>query len=99
MVMFHILTGLSKACVNLYTAQLAQLHPDMCINSCTPGFIASDMGLRIGAKNPTVMGTVAPLYCLLSDPNEVKTGRYYGSDAVRSPLDRYRGPGEPPYVP
>ena len=25
------------------------------------------------------------------------TGRYYGSDAVRSPMDRYRSPGAPPY--
>jgi hypothetical protein len=26
------------------------------------------------------------------------TGRYYGSDCVRSPLHFYRGPGEKPYV-
>jgi carbonyl reductase 1 len=25
-------------------------------------------------------------------------GRCYGSDAKRSPLDRYRAPGSPPYV-
>jgi len=25
------------------------------------------------------------------------TGRYYGSDCVRSPISFYRGPGEPPY--
>ena len=24
-------------------------------------------------------------------------GRYYGSDAKRSPLDRYRSPGSPEY--
>ena len=24
-------------------------------------------------------------------------GRYYGSDAKRSPLDKYRSPGSPPY--
>lgn len=26
-------------------------------------------------------------------------GRYYGSDGVRSPLDKYRGPGAPPFDP
>lgn len=25
------------------------------------------------------------------------SGRYYGSDGLRSPLDRYRSPGDPPY--
>ena len=25
------------------------------------------------------------------------SGHYYGSDAKRSPLDRYRSPGSPPY--
>jgi carbonyl reductase 1 len=25
------------------------------------------------------------------------SGRYYGSDGVRSPLDRYRAPGSPPF--
>jgi carbonyl reductase 1 len=25
-------------------------------------------------------------------------GRYYGSDAKRSPLDRYRSPGSEPYT-
>lgn len=42
---------------------------------------------------------VAPLYLLMGDPPfPGGNGRYYGSDAVRSPLDRYRGPGDPPYV-
>ena len=90
---------MSKACVNVYTNHLAKKHPNLCINSCTPGFIATDMGLRIGATNPTYMGTVAPLFCLLGDIDSVGSGCYYGSDAVRSPLDSYRGPGEPPYIP
>jgi carbonyl reductase 1 len=44
---------------------------------------------------------VAPLYLLFGEdlPHpEVNKGRYYGSDAVRSPIDVYRGPGDPPYV-
>ena len=39
---------------------------------------------------------VAPLFLLFGDPEG--NGRYYGSDGVRSPLDCYRGPGDPPYV-
>jgi len=35
------------------------------------------------------------LHILFGD--DVAQGWYYGSDAVRSPLDVYRGPGEPPY--
>jgi hypothetical protein len=27
----------------------------------------------------------------------VPTGRYYGSDCLRSPIHVYRGPGDPPY--
>ena len=26
------------------------------------------------------------------------SGGYYGSDAVRSPLDQYRAPGSPPFL-
>ena len=43
---------------------------------------------------PPEKGTVAPLFCLFGD---VTPGWYYGSDAVRSPIDRYRGPGDPPF--
>jgi len=32
---------------------------------------------------------------LMGDP--IGSGHYYGSDCVRSPLDRYRAPGDPPY--
>ena len=38
---------------------------------------------------------VAPLHILFGD--DVAHGWYYGSDAVRSPLDVYRGPGDAPY--
>lgn len=87
--------GLSKACLNVYTYQLAQQYPDLRINSCTPGYINTDLTRGMGATNPPEKGTIAPLYCIFGDPPG--TGRYYGSDAVRSPLDRYRGPGDPPF--
>ncbi|MEH6570035.1 MAG: SDR family NAD(P)-dependent oxidoreductase [Halioglobus sp.] len=94
--------GLSKACVNAYTINLARSYPTMRINSCTPGYIETDMTRpfatasgsspdEMGMK-PAAEGARAPLHLLLGD---VSTGWYYGSDAVRSPLDRYRGPGEP----
>eukprot|EP00747_Dinoflagellata_sp_TGD_P052417 gnl/TRDRNA2_/TRDRNA2_147894_c0_seq1.p1 gnl/TRDRNA2_/TRDRNA2_147894_c0~~gnl/TRDRNA2_/TRDRNA2_147894_c0_seq1.p1 ORF type:complete len:140 (+),score=17.67 gnl/TRDRNA2_/TRDRNA2_147894_c0_seq1:24-422(+) len=89
--------GISKACVNTYTARLAKEHSNLKINSCTPGYILTDMTRGMGATNAPEKGTKAPLFCLFGTPEG--NGRYYGSDAVRSPLDRYRGPGDPPYVP
>jgi carbonyl reductase 1 len=89
--------GLSKACVNVYTMQLAKQHPDLLINSCTPGFIATDMTQGLGATNTPEMGTVSAMHCLFSP--DVGTGQYFGSDARRSPLDRYRAPGDAPYEP
>lgn len=89
--------GLSKACLNMYTIQLAQAHPQFKINSCTPGFIDTDLTKGFGATNTPEMGTVSALHCLFNA--EAGTGRYYGSDAVRSPIDRYRAPGDAPYEP
>ncbi|NND66872.1 MAG: SDR family oxidoreductase, partial [Halioglobus sp.] len=40
-------------------------------------------------------GTVAILHLLFGKPHG--SGDYYGSDAKRSPLDRYRAPGSPEY--
>lgn len=89
--------GLSKACLNIYTIQLAKAHPEFIINSCTPGFINTDLTKGFGATNTPEMGTPSTLHCLFSP--DAGTGRYYGSDAKRSPIDRYRGPGEAPYEP
>jgi carbonyl reductase 1 len=83
--------GFSKACLNVLTRDFADLNPNLTINSCTPGFILTDMTAEIGATNPPEAGTVAPLHCLFGE--NIGTGFYFGSDAVRSPLDRYRGPG------
>ena len=98
--------GLSKACANSYTLILARTHPSLRINACTPGFIATDMTRHYAASagkspadlgmKPPVAGTVAPLFLLFGDP--AGNGRFYGSDAQRSPLDRYRAPGSPPYA-
>ena len=97
--------GLSKACANSYTLLLAREHPSLCINACTPGFIETDMTRgyatssqktpeELGMKPPAV-GARAPLFLLFGKLEG--NGRYYGSDAQRSPLDRYRAPGSAPF--
>uniref|UniRef100_A0A7S4BGH2 Uncharacterized protein n=1 Tax=Chrysotila carterae TaxID=13221 RepID=A0A7S4BGH2_CHRCT len=87
--------GLSKACLSAYTKMMANAHPSLKINSVTPGFINTDLTRGMGATNPPEKGTKAPLYCLFGELEG--NGRFYGSDAQRSPLDRYRAPGSPPY--
>eukprot|EP01038_Epipyxis_sp_PR26KG_P011611 gene11611-15549_t len=89
--------GISKACVNILTMQTAISNPSVCILACTPGFIATDLTKGFGATLPPEAGTKAPLFCLFDE--SVTSGFYYGSDAVRSPLDKYRGPGDPAYQP
>jgi NAD(P)-dependent dehydrogenase (short-subunit alcohol dehydrogenase family) len=98
--------GISKACVNSYTMLLARKHPSLRVNACSPGFIETDLTRRyaemqgkppaeLGMKPPSA-GARAAVFLLFGEPEG--NGRYYGSDAVRSPLDRYRAPGDPPYV-
>jgi NAD(P)-dependent dehydrogenase (short-subunit alcohol dehydrogenase family) len=97
--------GLSKACVNTYTLILAREHPSLRVNACTPGFIATDMTrdyadkegkspAELGMKSPAD-GAKAPMHLLFGELEG--NGHFYGSDAKRSPLDRYRAPGSPPY--
>lgn len=98
--------GLSKACANAFTIVFAREHPGLHVNACTPGFIETDLSRpyvvgsgksaqELGMKPPSE-GTRAPMHLLFGtlDGN----GRYYGSDALRSPLDRYRAPGSPAFV-
>jgi NAD(P)-dependent dehydrogenase (short-subunit alcohol dehydrogenase family) len=99
--------GLSKACANLYTLLLARANPKLHINACTPGFIETDMTrsyaqaqnktpAEVGMKTP-FEGALSTIHLLFSDALE-GNGRYYGSDAKRSPLDRYRAPGSPEFT-
>ena len=93
--------------MNAYTTELARRFPGILINSCTPGVIETveNSGKRpavIGLKSPEdEEGTKAAVYLMMGDLEAdipgYESGRYYGSDAVRSPLHRYRGPGEPAY--
>jgi len=98
--------GLSKACANTYTLLLAREQPNLRVNACTPGFIATDLTRHyaesqgkspaaLGMKSPAE-GARAPLHLLFGALEG--NGYYYGSDAKRSPLDRYRAPGSPEYA-
>lgn len=97
--------GLSKACSNAYTLCLARQQPRLRINACTPGFIETDMTRDYAAsqgKTPAELGMKSPsegaraaMFLLFGEPEG--NGRYYGSDGLRSPLDRYRAPGTPEY--
>ena len=89
--------GFSKACLNMYNTFLARTQPRLVIAACTPGFIDTDMTAGMGASGSVEDGSRAPMFCLMSP--EVVSGAYYGSDSVRSPLDCYRGPGDPPFIP
>ena len=83
--------GFSKACLNVLTRDVADMYPSLIVNACTPGFILTDMTRDIGATNPPENGTLSPLHLLFSE--SIGSGHYYGSDGLRSPLDRYRAPG------
>jgi NAD(P)-dependent dehydrogenase (short-subunit alcohol dehydrogenase family) len=98
--------GLSKACANTYTLLLAREHPSLRVNACTPGFIETDLSrhfvnaqgktaAELGMKTPAE-GARAPMHLLFGDLEG--NGHYYGSDAKRSPLDRYRAPGSPAFA-
>lgn len=98
--------GLSKACLNAYTIALARNHPEIRINACTPGFIETGMTRPMAERRgkdpeelgmkPPEEGTTAQKFLLFGEPEG--SGWYFGSDAKRSPLDRYRSPGDPPYT-
>ncbi len=98
--------GFSKACVSLYTMLLARDNPRLLINACTPGYIETDMtrpsaqarGVTpqdMGMKSPE-QGTKAIMHLLFGQLHG--SGHYYGSDAKRSPMDRYRAPGDPEFL-
>lgn len=90
--------GFSKALLNAYTWLLARDYPTLTINSVTPGFIDTDITKGMGASKPPSAGAV-PIVKLAMDDDIAKlpTGRFYGSDCVRSPWHEYRDPGTPPY--
>jgi len=103
--------GMSKACVNAYTLELAKRFPTLLVNSCSPGFIATDLTRPFAQKSgkkledigalPVEKGTIAPNYLMMGDLEGdiegYESGRYYGSDGKRSPFHKTRNPGDPVY--
>ena len=99
--------GVAKACLNVYNMELSRRFPDMKVNACTPGFIESDLtrgyleksgktAAEMGMKTPE-QGATSAVFLMMGDLTGDQTGQYYGSDAVRSPMHKYRSPGDPPY--
>jgi len=103
--------GLSKACVNSYTLSLSARAPSLLINSCSPGFIETDLTRPFAERQgkapadmgmlPVEKGAISCLYLMMADlEGEIagyESGRYYGSDAKRSALHKTRNPGDPVY--
>ena len=104
--------GFSKACVNSYTLLCAAGNgplapaPAVYVNSLSPGFIATDLTRDMTegkGVTPEEMGALPPyegthaIFKLLFSPTST-SGRYYGSDGLRSPLDKYRQPGTAEYT-
>jgi carbonyl reductase 1 len=91
--------GCSKALLNANTVLLGKSNPNLIVNSCSPGFIKTDLTKGTSAGKPPEMGAI-PICWLCMDESLEKEppGRYYGSDSVRSPLHVYRGPGDTPFV-
>lgn len=50
---------------------------------------------EVGMKKPEE-GVKSTMFLLFHE--NVGSGSYFGSDAKRSPLDRYRSPGDPEYT-
>lgn len=91
--------GASKALLNAYTVIHAKLDKDLIINSVTPGYILTDLTKNAPGAKPPSQGAIPPCYLMMDEDvvPKLPSGRYYGSDCVRSPLSFYRGPGEPAF--
>ena len=99
--------GIANGKIEAIQTNLAADGQEFDLKGCmvTPGFIETDMTRHMavsGGKTPAEMGmkspeegTSASLFLLMGNPEA--SGYYYGSDCLRSPLDRYRSPGDPPY--
>ena len=83
-----------EAALTALTVMYAQLMPGLTITSLSPGFVDTNMTAGYGAKLSPEEGCKSTLKCLFGD---VKSGCYYGSDGLRSPLTISRDPGTPEY--
>jgi len=73
--------GFSKACLNMLTRIQAQSFPEVQVNCCTPGFVATDMvvGYVGNTKLKSVEeGTKTPVWLCLEGPGS--SGLLFGND-------------------
>lgn len=105
--------GFSKCALNAYTIALArELAPrKITVNACSPGLIKTDLFIPMAQARgqtldelavafnalPVEKSTVSTMRLLFADSNDVGTGKYFGSDGLRSPMSKYRRPGDPEY--
>ena len=91
--------GLTKSLAREFAAR------SVTVNAIAPGFIETDMtrpfaesqgksASEMGMKTPE-QGSSASVFLMMGEVPG--SGMYFGSDCLRSPLDRYRSPGDPPY--
>lgn len=81
--------SVSKACMNAFTAILAKDNPEIGINCCCPGWVATDMGHITGeAPKTPEEGARIPIH-LAFDHLDGVTGRYWGNDTISG-----TGPGK-----
>ena len=88
--------GLSKAAVSSFAMICAKKYPHLTFSSTTPGYINTAIVRGWGATKEPKEGTVSIKHCLFNDLKG--NGMFYGSDALRSPLHKYRNPGDPVYT-
>ena len=84
----------------------AELPPLVVANSASPGFIETDLVasfLSGSGKTAAEAGALPPerstpvFQLLLFGDLKGARGWYFGSDAQRSPVHKYRSPGSEPY--
>ena len=75
--------AVSKAAMNAMTATLARNNQGLIINSCCPGWVATDMGKMISSTPPKypAEGARIPIRLGFGDIDNV-TGRYWGNNSI-----------------
>ena len=90
---------LHRACGSRLRQQYVCIKEDVVVERAdmTKGYAVSQnkSPAEMGMKPPSA-GAVAPTHLLFAELEG--NGHYYGSDAKRSPLDKYRSPGSPAYT-
>ena len=75
--------AVSKAAMNAMTGILANTNPQVQINCCCPGWVATDMGKMVGSKPPKSTEEAAriPLKLAFKDIGNI-SGKYWGNQSV-----------------